>query len=126
MTLADHSTDPLPRACRVCGCTDELACIHADGVPCYWADDDICSVCADDGTCDLPNHQDDIDVQRFAQAMKTKMALKRDEGRGGWQQCAPDELWRMLQDHVQKGDPVDIANFAMMIWHVQKRTPPTG
>lgn len=28
--------------CRVCGCTDEIAC--EDG--CYWVEEDLCSACA--------------------------------------------------------------------------------
>lgn len=36
-----------PRACRVCGCTDDHACVTA-GTPCHWlsAGDDLCSACA--------------------------------------------------------------------------------
>ncbi len=32
------------RKCRVCGCTNAKACI-ADGVPCRWVEDDLCSAC---------------------------------------------------------------------------------
>lgn len=110
------------RACRVCGCTQDRACLHTDGMPCGWvSDEDVCTVCADDGTCDLPQHQDDIDVQMFAEFMKAKLAASRDKGRSGWQSIPPAELWRMLQDHVHKGDPVDVANFAMFLWHVTSR-----
>lgn len=38
--------------CRVCGCTEELACTHfsaPDGEPCYWAEPDLCSACMDAG-----------------------------------------------------------------------------
>jgi len=31
--------------CRVCGCTNEKACMTRDG-PCYWINDDLCSACA--------------------------------------------------------------------------------
>jgi hypothetical protein len=31
--------------CRECGCTDESACLVA-GVPCMWAEADLCSGCA--------------------------------------------------------------------------------
>jgi hypothetical protein len=36
------------RACRVCGCTDDdcTQCIEATGVPCSWAEPDLCSRCA--------------------------------------------------------------------------------
>ena len=35
------------RECRLCGCHDLAACLHADGTPCCWADEDLCSVCND-------------------------------------------------------------------------------
>jgi hypothetical protein len=63
-------------------------------------------------------HPDDLAVDRFAAAMKAKLAKKRDEGRGGWQDkehCSNAFLSRLLVEHVQKGDPVDVANIAMMI-----------
>lgn len=36
-----------PRTCRVCGCTDDRACMTGDG-PCFWIGDrdDLCSACA--------------------------------------------------------------------------------
>jgi len=65
-------------------------------------------------------HPDDAAVDRFAEAMKAKLAKKRAEGRGGWedpQVCPSGRLQQMLLDHLTKGDPVDIGNFAMMIWN---------
>lgn len=73
---------------------------------------------------------DDIAVDRFAYAMKAKLAKKRAEGRGGWDrkipapgidgrgfyyECPNSFLSTKLREHVDKGDPVDVANFAMMI-----------
>ncbi|HGM6720242.1 TPA: hypothetical protein ACKQC2_001083 [Stenotrophomonas maltophilia] len=63
-------------------------------------------------------HQDDRAVDAFAAAMKAKMAEARAKGRGGWEdpaQCTADDLSRMLRDHVDKGDPRDVANFCMML-----------
>ena len=63
-------------------------------------------------------HPDDEAVDRFAAAMKAKLAKKRDDGRGGWDnpdECSIAFLSELLRDHVAKGDPVDVANFAMMI-----------
>ena len=31
--------------CRVCGCTDERACVTPAG-PCHWVEPDLCSACA--------------------------------------------------------------------------------
>jgi hypothetical protein len=38
------------RRCRVCGCTDDHACIDTVTCePCHWVEPDLCSVCADKG-----------------------------------------------------------------------------
>ena len=64
---------------------------------------------------------DGVAVQLFAVAMTDKMVEKAQQGYGGWlTECEIEHLWRLLKEHVKKGDPVDIANFAMMIWHRQK------
>ena len=47
--------------------------------------------------------------------MKAKLAKKRQEGRGGWQSMASEQLSALLHEHVHKGDPVDVANLAMML-----------
>ena len=62
---------------------------------------------------------DDIAVDRFADAMKAKMAVARAKGRGGWEgpTCNAEILSRMLRGHVEKGDPRDVANFCMMLWN---------
>jgi len=62
-------------------------------------------------------HPDDAAVDRFATAMKHKLAIAREKGRGGWQGCDPADLSRMLREHVEKGDPRDVANFCMFLWH---------
>lgn len=61
---------------------------------------------------------DDLAVDAFAAAMKAKMAAARAKGRGGWEdpaQCTAEDLSRMLRNHVEKGDPRDVANFCMML-----------
>lgn len=68
---------------------------------------------------DLPQHYDDTAVVMFANAMKQKMAAKRNQGYSGWndkEYCTTEKLQKMLIDHLAKGDPVDIGNFAMMLW----------
>lgn len=63
-------------------------------------------------------HPDDLAVDRFAAAMKAKLAQKRAEGRGGWDnpdECSIEWLSELLRSHVEKADPVDVGNFAMMI-----------
>ncbi|MCH4581721.1 hypothetical protein L7A40_19140, partial [Achromobacter xylosoxidans] len=63
-------------------------------------------------------HPDDIAVDRFAVAMKAKLAKKRAEGRSGWddkQKCGASHLSEMLYRHVAEGNPVDVGNLAMML-----------
>lgn len=64
-------------------------------------------------------HPDDVAIDRFAAAMKAKMAASRAKGRGGWDdtaQCPTERLQSMLLGHLEKGDPMDIAIFSMMLW----------
>ena len=65
-------------------------------------------------------HPDDLAVDAFSAAMKAKLAQKRDEGRGGWdnpEACTIEFLVRILHRHIWKGDPVDIGNICMMLWN---------
>lgn len=81
--------------------------------PLIWNADDsramkTCSAAVNDAVC----------VDRFARLMKAKLAQKRAEGYGGWDdpaQCTTAHLSRLLVKHVAKGDPLDVANFAMML-----------
>jgi hypothetical protein len=44
------SRRPAVRTCRVCGCTDNRACVDAaTGDACYWVDKDLCSACEGKG-----------------------------------------------------------------------------
>ena len=64
----------------------------------------------------VSQHPDDVAVDAFAVTMKAKLKRAREEkGRGGWQDMSAAELSAMLREHVEKGDPVDVANFAMML-----------
>lgn len=64
-------------------------------------------------------HNDDLAVDAFATLMKSKLKYAREvKGRGGWEdpeQCSITYLSQLLHEHVEKGDPVDVANLAMMI-----------
>ena len=66
------------------------------------------------------DHLDNDAVDAFAVKMKAKMAVSRAKGREGWDdpaRCSPDVLKRLLFAHAEKGDPVDVANFCMMLDH---------
>lgn len=65
-------------------------------------------------------HTDDIAIEKFALIMKEKMAVSRAKGRSGWDdpaQCSIERLQTMLIEHMEKGDPVDIGIFAMMLFN---------
>ncbi|MBA1204767.1 hypothetical protein G7009_23920 [Pseudomonas capeferrum] len=50
--------------------------------------------------------------------MKVKMARNRAKGRAGWNEgdtCTADFLSKELREHVEKGDPLDVAIYAMML-----------
>ncbi|KVH78408.1 hypothetical protein WJ41_03190 [Burkholderia ubonensis] len=107
---ARHEWDATGERCVKCGDKDWFADPHCSesrikgGAP------------ADAGEAREP-HSDDVAVDSFAAVMKHKLALARDKGRGGWETCSPADLSRMLREHVEKGDPRDVANFCMMLWH---------
>ena len=70
-------------------------------------------------------HRDDVAVDFFALAMKSKMASSRAKGRSGWDdplQCPTERLQDMLAEHLHKGDPVDVGNLAMMLYNRKSPT----
>lgn len=74
------------------------------------------------------SHPDSIAVDRFSSEMKVKLAQKRAEGRGGWEnkdECSGDFLSQLLREHVEKGDPIDVANFCMMLHQRGERISPS-
>lgn len=76
-------------------------------------------------------HPDDVAVDRFAASMKAKLAKKREDGAGGWDDpevCHIDYLAHLLREQIHSRaalDPVDIGNFAMMIFN-RGETPGHG
>lgn len=66
-----------------------------------------------------PPTQADIDneaVDKLAQAMKDKLAKKREQGYHGWETCKHGDLVQLLINHVDKGDPIDVANFCAFLF----------
>ncbi|XKM40299.1 hypothetical protein A4U53_030675 [Rhizobium ruizarguesonis] len=81
----------------------------------YYSDNQ--SPSSDDPDID-ERHPDDIAVDNFAAAMKVKLAEKRSQARGGWDDkddCSALWLSELLREHVEKGCPLDVGNFAMML-----------
>lgn len=76
-------------------------------------------------------HPDDLAVDCFAAAMKEKLAKKRADGFGGWDDpevCHIDYLAHLLAEQIHSRaviDAVDIGNFAMMIFN-RGETPNHG
>lgn len=67
-------------------------------------------------------HRDERCIEYLANLMREKMKFSREvKGRSGWQDMPADVLSAMLREHVEKGDPVDVANFCMML--AAKRAP---
>nr|WP_314709487.1 hypothetical protein [uncultured Comamonas sp.] len=65
-----------------------------------------------------PQHPDDAAVDALAVLMKAKLAKQRAKGYGGWNdkiQSTQQRLSTFLRTHVDKGDPVDVANFCAML-----------
>lgn len=66
-------------------------------------------------------HSDDVAVDRFAAAMKAKLAAARAKGRSGWDDpaaCSVEYLAQLLHAHLRKrnaGTFEDVANFCMML-----------
>jgi len=72
-----------------------------------------------------PQHPDDAAVDRFAVALKAKLEKARDAGRSGWQDPAwpVESIGDNLREHVEKGDPRDVANYCMFLFERGERIP---
>lgn len=85
--------------------------IHMDTGLFQWLETDI--------RYDIDAHPDSKAVDVFAKAMKEKLYEARLRGRGGWdkpEECTTELLAKLLMQHTTKGDVVDVANFAMMLF----------
>jgi hypothetical protein len=71
-------------------------------------------------------HSDNAAVDKFASEMKDKLSQARDKGRSGWESCSEETLSKMLREHVEKGDPRDVANFCMFIHTLGYRIAPAA
>jgi hypothetical protein len=72
---------------------------------------------------------EDHAVDQFANAMKDKLDRKRQQGfSGGFdsRECTAAKLSTMLREHVEKGDPMDVALLALMLWHRAERILPAA
>lgn len=70
-------------------------------------------------------HYDNYAIEQFAKMMREKMSASRAKGRSGWsdpEKCSVEYLRSLLYEHLDKGDPVDVANICMMLRHHEAST----
>lgn len=61
-------------------------------------------------------------VDRFANEMKIKLVRKLKAGYRGWDtpSWTVPQVRKALLEHLDKGDPTDIANFAAFMWYKEQ------
>ena len=65
----------------------------------------------------LSLHTADL-VKKFAEEMAHKLYKAEQKGRGGWESNTWEGACRQaLFEHIEKGDPIDVANFLAFMWH---------
>lgn len=71
-------------------------------------------------------HEDDGAIDQFAQVLKDKMRSNREKGRTTWRDPAytAAEISRHLREHVDKGDPRDVAIYCMFLLAKAARIEP--
>lgn len=102
-----NMTHPLPQCDCLNDCGDDSGVAAGTVTPCqHYA-------------ANQAERIDNETVARFSCALRGKLRDARDKGRKGWQDkalCSQQTLSDMLRDHVDKGDPRDVAAFAMFLW----------
>lgn len=79
----------------------------------------------DEAALECERNEDVRDVQHFARRMTAKMLRKSYEGHAGWRAMCQAQLWDLLIDEISvQRDPVNIANYAMMLAHAQETRAP--
>lgn len=83
------------------------------------------------GCCCLNDEtKDNMAVDKFAKAMKEKLANARAKGRRGWddkEACSDEHLAHLFHEHLLKcndGNFIDLANFLMFL-HIRGAEPKT-
>lgn len=61
-------------------------------------------------------------VNKFANIMLEKLIKKSRQGWNDWQNCHPDVFRKSLIEHIEKGDPVDVANIAFFLHELNAST----
>lgn len=58
-------------------------------------------------------------IDDFAEHLRKKLHRKFMEGKDGWDdpQWPKEEIIKQLREHIDKGDMIDVAAFAMFAWN---------
>jgi hypothetical protein len=101
----------------------DYVCERPDAGAIYACKKDVFEACnmmvRDEAALQSEKDHDLSALSLFYQAMCWRLAEKRAEGRSGWHdegQCSTQYLRELLMESVKKGNMVDIANFAMMVY----------
>lgn len=61
-------------------------------------------------------------MSEFVSSMTNRMIQKHKQGKTGWNDIAIlDELKASLPKYVERGNMVDLANVAAIIWHLENK-----
>lgn len=86
-----------------------------DGPACWWMRDKP-AVPFHERVENYRTRVDNAAVEVLAMNMKAKLAVQRDKGYRGWNNdCTQQHLSDLLRQCVDKGDPVDVANFCAFL-----------
>lgn len=55
-------------------------------------------------------------IEEFSERMLRKLKHKSRQGYKGWETCKHGDLVQLLINHVDKGDPIDVANFCAFLF----------
>lgn len=102
-----NMTHPLPQCECLNDCGDDPGVAAGTATPCR------------NYAAIQPEQIDNEAVAQFSCALRDKLREARAKGRSGWQDkalCSQQMLSDMLRAHVDKGDPCDVAAFAMFLW----------
>lgn len=61
-------------------------------------------------------------VNEFSKVMLEKLIKKSRQGWNDWQNCQPDVFRKSLIEHIEKGDPIDVANIAFFLYQLKAST----
>ena len=61
-------------------------------------------------------------IEEFSERMLRKLKHKSRQGFNNWRNCPPELFRKSLTEHIEKGDPVDVANIAFFLYQLGAQT----